>query len=119
MRLSPRGLSPLAFTADIRKGPGSIHELATISFTGAKSDLLAQFCEPEPFQFLALLEQAQSFPQDFALRLIQPGLEQIGHKVVEYGTQVDVHGRSIIWVNNSCQFMTIQKNCQNRRNCQE
>ncbi len=64
----PRGLSLFAFALDIGKGPGSVHKLAAVSFAGAKSDLLAQPCEPEPFQFLAFLKQAQSFPQDFALR---------------------------------------------------
>jgi len=51
-----------AFPPDIGEGPGSIHELAAVGFTGAESDLLAQLCEPEAFQrFLSPLRSFATF----------------------------------------------------------
>jgi hypothetical protein len=46
---------PLALAPDLRKRPGSVHQLPTVGLFGAERDSLLQFGEAKPFDFLTLL----------------------------------------------------------------
>ena len=43
----------------------------------------------------ALFQNPQTFPQNFTLGLVVAGLEKVGNELVEYGSEIHVHTRTI------------------------
>jgi hypothetical protein len=54
-----------------------------------------QLRKPQLFQLLFLLKQPQTFPQDFTLSLVMAGLKEIGNKLIEHGSEIHIHTRTI------------------------
>jgi hypothetical protein len=65
------------------------------SLFGADCDFSAQRGKPQLLQLCALFQKPQSFPQNFTLGLLVPGLEKVGNELVAYGTEIHVHIRTV------------------------
>ncbi len=66
-------------------------KLAAIRRSNPDRDLFAEFSQPKLSQILAIFKESQTLAKNLTLRLITPGLKQVGNKLIECGTKVDIH----------------------------
>jgi hypothetical protein len=76
----------------------TVSELAAVRLRAPGGDFLSQLGNPEPLQFVPLLEKPQALPQHFALGLVQSSFNKTDYELVEDGAKIHVHTDRIVGI---------------------